>query len=360
MSKEFLNNLRLPVGIKLLSGFTDGATYHKGVFPHRLPEHCQKTGQLLWGFHPLGSAELAWSQEGFSVQLKDNIPDLESFYYEISARLGKARLSEPAGKQWNIGSLIVLDKSVGEGIDLLVEGVLFAKGEALAIEDHFGLGLLELFPENTTPYDDSMNRLSAEMGKCRMTGAEIHALEEGSRVELDQETTEPITILLDGVPFAKGYIEVFEENFAVRVSKLYGEIHQPPQPENEPAMEPEVANAGEPNGGPSSDVSQRLKERLALLDGKVIARIIKNENAWTAALVLSLLEATKAATVYNSFEPAHQATISRFLEDRGPVPLSTLDLVDKHFQEIVDNLAFTQESGTADQHLKKILDMKKE
>lgn len=62
--------------------------------------------------------------------------------------------------------------------------------------------------------------VSIELGRTRMTIAEILELGTGSIVELDKLAGEPVDILVNNKPLAKGEVVVLDENFGVRITSL--------------------------------------------------------------------------------------------------------------------------------------------
>jgi len=71
-------------------------------------------------------------------------------------------------------------------------------------------------------------RLSAELGRKRMTLAEILKLGKGSVVELDRRAGAEIDVFVEGTPIARGEIVAAGENFGVRVTELTGRVRQAP------------------------------------------------------------------------------------------------------------------------------------
>lgn len=62
--------------------------------------------------------------------------------------------------------------------------------------------------------------VSIELGRTRMTIADILELGTGSIVELDKLAGEPVDILVNNKPLAKGEVVVLDENFGVRITSL--------------------------------------------------------------------------------------------------------------------------------------------
>ncbi len=76
------------------------------------------------------------SQEGIDLIL--DIP------LEISVRLGRARMPIQELMSLSPGSVIDLDKLSGEPLDILLNGKLVARGEAVVVNDRYGVRLVEI------------------------------------------------------------------------------------------------------------------------------------------------------------------------------------------------------------------------
>ena len=63
---------------------------------------------------------------------------------EISVRLGRARMPIQELMSLSPGSVIDLDKLSGEPLDILLNGKLVARGEAVVVNDRYGVRLVEI------------------------------------------------------------------------------------------------------------------------------------------------------------------------------------------------------------------------
>ena len=63
---------------------------------------------------------------------------------EVTCILGQSRMTINQVLKLAKGSVIELDKSVGESIDLMVNGRLIAKGEVVIVEDKIGITITEI------------------------------------------------------------------------------------------------------------------------------------------------------------------------------------------------------------------------
>ena len=62
--------------------------------------------------------------------------------------------------------------------------------------------------------------VSVELGRTKMTLKQILELNEGSIVELDKLTGEPVDMLVNGKIVARGEVVIVDENFAIRITEI--------------------------------------------------------------------------------------------------------------------------------------------
>ena len=62
----------------------------------------------------------------------------------ISAVLGKAHMSVAQLLKLNAGSVLELDRKVGEAIDIFVNNRLIARGEVVVVDDRLGVTMTEI------------------------------------------------------------------------------------------------------------------------------------------------------------------------------------------------------------------------
>ena len=63
---------------------------------------------------------------------------------ELSVELGRARMSIQDLLNMSPGSVIELDKVAGEPLDFMVNGRLVARGEAVVVNDKFGVRITDI------------------------------------------------------------------------------------------------------------------------------------------------------------------------------------------------------------------------
>jgi flagellar motor switch protein FliM len=70
-------------------------------------------------------------------------------------------------------------------------------------------------------------QVSVELGRTRRMIKQILSMEEGTIIELDKLAGEPVDILANNAPIAKGEVVVIDENFGVRVTELLSNTRNP-------------------------------------------------------------------------------------------------------------------------------------
>jgi len=63
-------------------------------------------------------------------------------------------------------------------------------------------------------------QVTAELGRASMQIRDVLGLGPGSVVELDKMAGEPVDLLVNGRPFARGEVVVIDESFGVRVTEI--------------------------------------------------------------------------------------------------------------------------------------------
>ena len=98
-------------------------------------------------------------------------------------------------------------------------------------------------PPGGEPLDTDLRRLSevamqlsVEIGRTSMTVGETLDLRAGSIVTLDRLAGEPVDLLVNGTPIARGEVVVVDEQFGLRVTEIVeGEPGGAPVPEDPPS-----------------------------------------------------------------------------------------------------------------------------
>ena len=75
--------------------------------------------------------------------------------------------------------------------------------------------------------------LAVEIGRTRMTVGETLELRPGSIIVLNRMAGEPVDLLVNGTPIARGEVVVIDEEFGLRITDVLGDdAASAPAPEN--------------------------------------------------------------------------------------------------------------------------------
>ena len=74
----------------------------------------------------------------------DDISKVANVEVKLTAELGKAKLSLRDVIEYDSGSIVMLDKAENEPINIYVDDILIAKGKIVAIEDSYGIKIVEI------------------------------------------------------------------------------------------------------------------------------------------------------------------------------------------------------------------------
>jgi flagellar motor switch protein FliN len=85
--------------------------------------------------------------------------------------------------------------------------------------------------------------LTVEMGRTRMTVGETLDLRPGSIITLDRMAGEPVDLLVNGMPIARGEVVVIDEQFGLRITDVLGD--PPPHDSGEQPVETAAVTAAE-------------------------------------------------------------------------------------------------------------------
>ena len=92
-------------------------------------------GGLTGGDHPGGR------EDGFGPRPLDFLMDIP---LEVSVELGRCKMLIADLLQIGQGSVVELNKLAGEPLDILVNSKLVARGEAVVVNDKFGVRLTDI------------------------------------------------------------------------------------------------------------------------------------------------------------------------------------------------------------------------
>jgi flagellar motor switch protein FliN/FliY len=100
-------------------------------------------------------------------------------------------------------------------------------------------GMADLRRLSDVPID-----LTVEIGRTRLTVGETLELRQGSILTLNRMAGEPVDLLVNGTPIARGEVVVIDEQFGVRITDVIGHTAAPSAPAGAaPAVEPPAPQA---------------------------------------------------------------------------------------------------------------------
>lgn len=84
-----------------------------------------------------------------TVQLRGGLDMLQDVEMEVSAELGRTRMSVRELLSLTPGAIVELDRAAGSPADLLVNGRLIARGEVVVVDENFGIRVTEIVAPGT-------------------------------------------------------------------------------------------------------------------------------------------------------------------------------------------------------------------
>jgi flagellar motor switch protein FliN/FliY len=94
-----------------------------------------------------GRPALLQNQDGQESETKRSASDLEAVFdvpVTVSAVLGKSGMEVSQLLKLGKGTIVELDRKVGEAIDIYVNNRLVARGEVVLVEDRLGVTMTEI------------------------------------------------------------------------------------------------------------------------------------------------------------------------------------------------------------------------
>jgi len=85
-----------------------------------------------------------------------NIAKVANVQVSLCAELGRAKLQLKDAIEYDTGSIIALDKTTSDPIDIFVNDILIARGKIVAIEDSYGIKIVEII-EAQKELEDNAN-----------------------------------------------------------------------------------------------------------------------------------------------------------------------------------------------------------
>ena len=74
----------------------------------------------------------------------DNISKVANVEVKLTAELGRTKLNLRDVIEYDSGSIVMLDKSENDPVDIYVNEIMIARGKIVAIEDSYGIQIVEI------------------------------------------------------------------------------------------------------------------------------------------------------------------------------------------------------------------------
>lgn len=84
----------------------------------------------------------------------NSIAKIANVEVSLCAELGRAKLSLKDIIEYDSDSIISLDKNMNDPVDIFVDDILIARGQIVAIEDSYGIKIVEII-ENKKELENS-------------------------------------------------------------------------------------------------------------------------------------------------------------------------------------------------------------
>ncbi|WP_250028085.1 flagellar motor switch protein FliN [Paractinoplanes maris] len=102
-----------------------------------------------WPGGDAGGGGVARREAAPAVQLRGGLDMLQDVEMEVSAELGRTRMSVRELLSLTPGAIVELDRAAGSPADLLVNGRLIARGEVVVVDENFGIRVTEIVSPGT-------------------------------------------------------------------------------------------------------------------------------------------------------------------------------------------------------------------
>ena len=90
------------------------------------------------------------AQEDFEEKTAHDLAPVFDVPVQISAVIGKTTMSVAELLKLNQGSVLELDRKVGEAIDIYVNNRLVARGEVVVVDERLGVTMTEIIKDGDT------------------------------------------------------------------------------------------------------------------------------------------------------------------------------------------------------------------
>ena len=151
---------------------------------------------------------------------KDN-PQLENLT-DIKARPRENNIFVELGRfvsdsvKLEAGTLLMSNKKFGTPLNVIVENEIRFGGEAVIVEENFGVRIIEIKEGEPVRYDEE-HYIALRLGATYIKPEDLDKIIEGTVLQLDSQPGKPIAIIQDGKCLARGEVVIIDDMFGVRI-----------------------------------------------------------------------------------------------------------------------------------------------
>ena len=98
----------------------------------------------LNGADPLSAGEVAYNDDDQAARIAADLEAVFDVPVQVSAVLGRSKMDVGELLKLGPGTVLELDRRVGEAIDIYVNNRLVARGEVVLVEDKLGVTMTEI------------------------------------------------------------------------------------------------------------------------------------------------------------------------------------------------------------------------
>lgn len=189
----------------------------QGDYPKEIPAERMDRARLFWGSNDLGQFPLTAP------------PDLKTLSYPVTVEIGRVNLDDQTLLGLSPGTVLPLDKPYPSTFDVIVCGLVVARGEVVVKEESFGLAVTEVFDPPQAPVScntplsarqNAPTTVTVVLGRADLLGSDLTELAPPQIIPLDSKTGHPLVAELAGRPFALVEVLVAGDAFQFRIREL--------------------------------------------------------------------------------------------------------------------------------------------
>ena len=114
------------------------------------------------------------------------------------------------------GTILMSDKQFGTPLNVIVENQIRFGGEAVVVDENFGVRIIEVNQGDPVCYDEE-HYIALRLGSTYLSKEDIARLDEDFVLQLDSQPGKPIAIIQDGKCLARGEVVIVDDTFGVRI-----------------------------------------------------------------------------------------------------------------------------------------------